>query len=140
MNKLMIKLTFDGHMKTLSRIAACGLLLMLVFVTHAQGQGVRTIFLIRHADKIDDAPDANGAMYPGTGATVHQATDTRSCNQHYSTYARQNGQHYWAVVTMDSCVLPEDRAKALAINSGCLAKIGGCKSPEGILPQVFGNR
>jgi broad specificity phosphatase PhoE len=58
MNKLMIKLTFDGHMKTRSRIAASCLLLMVVFVTHAQGQGVRTIFLIRHADKIDDAPDA----------------------------------------------------------------------------------
>jgi broad specificity phosphatase PhoE len=30
----------------------------MMFVTHAHGQGVRTIFMVRHADKIDDAPDA----------------------------------------------------------------------------------
>jgi broad specificity phosphatase PhoE len=29
-----------------------------VFVAHAHAQGVRTIFLVRHADKISDAPDA----------------------------------------------------------------------------------
>jgi hypothetical protein len=90
--------------------------------------------------EIDDTADASGAMYPGTGVTVHQATDSRSCNQHYSTYTKQKGQRYWGVATMDSCVLPEDRARALAITTGCLARIGGCKSPEAILPQVFGNR
>ena len=31
---------------------------MLVFVAHAHAQGVRTIFMVRHADKISDAPDA----------------------------------------------------------------------------------
>jgi broad specificity phosphatase PhoE len=31
---------------------------MLLFVAHARAQGVRTIFLVRHADKISDAPDA----------------------------------------------------------------------------------
>ena len=45
-------------MKTRSRIAASCVFLMLVFATLAHGQGVRTIFLVRHADKIDDAPDA----------------------------------------------------------------------------------
>jgi len=90
--------------------------------------------------EIDDTADASGATYPGTGAMVHQPPDSRSCTQHYSTYVKQRGQRYWGVVTMDSCALPEDRAKALAINSGCLAEIGGCKSPEAILPQVFGRR
>ena len=54
----MVKSTFDGHMKKLSRIAASCFFLILVFVISAHGQGVRTIFLVRHADKIDDAPDA----------------------------------------------------------------------------------
>lgn len=45
-------------MKTVSRIAASWVLLTLVSVAHAQGLGVRTIFLVRHADKISDAPDA----------------------------------------------------------------------------------
>lgn len=45
-------------MKTRSRIASCCVFLILVFVAHAHAQGVRTIFLVRHADKISDAPDA----------------------------------------------------------------------------------
>ena len=56
--KSMAKSKFDGHKKTLSTIAASCVFLMLLFVTQAHGQGVRTIFLVRHADKIDDAPDA----------------------------------------------------------------------------------
>lgn len=45
-------------MKTITRIATTCVFLMLVSVAQAQGPGVRTIFLVRHADKIDDAPDA----------------------------------------------------------------------------------
>ncbi len=56
----MIKLTFDGHMKT--RIANCGFLppsSCLCSLPYAQGQGgAHDLPLIRHADKIDDAPDA----------------------------------------------------------------------------------
>jgi broad specificity phosphatase PhoE len=44
--------------KTISRIVTFWVFLILVFVTHAHGQGVRTIFMVRHADKISDAPDA----------------------------------------------------------------------------------
>jgi broad specificity phosphatase PhoE len=44
--------------KTTSRIAALCVFLVLVLVPHAHGQGVRTIFLVRHADKVSDAPDA----------------------------------------------------------------------------------
>jgi len=43
--------------KTIFRIAPFCLLLMASFA-QAQGPGVRTIFLVRHADKISDAPDA----------------------------------------------------------------------------------
>jgi broad specificity phosphatase PhoE len=41
-----------------TRIAAFYVVATLLFVTYAHGQGVRTIFLIRHADKISDAPDS----------------------------------------------------------------------------------
>ena len=44
-------------MKTVSRITAF-FVLVVVFVTNAHGQGVRTIFLVRHADKIDDSSDS----------------------------------------------------------------------------------
>src|ERR1700680_5096638 len=58
MAESMVKSAFDGHVKTISKIAASCVFVMLLFVTHAQGQGTRTIFLVRHADKVDDAPDA----------------------------------------------------------------------------------
>ena len=45
-------------MKTISRLTTSCFFLVLLFVTQAHGQGVRTIFLVRHADKIDDALDA----------------------------------------------------------------------------------
>jgi broad specificity phosphatase PhoE len=44
--------------KTIFRIATFCVLLLLLSVAHAQSPGVRTIFLVRHADKISDAPDA----------------------------------------------------------------------------------
>jgi broad specificity phosphatase PhoE len=45
--------------KTISRVAAlCVFLMLPVLVTYAHAQGVRTIYLVRHADKISDAPDA----------------------------------------------------------------------------------
>jgi phosphohistidine phosphatase SixA len=40
------------------RIARFYVFLMLVSVCYAQGQEVRTIFFVRHADKISDAPDS----------------------------------------------------------------------------------
>lgn len=88
---------------------------------------------------IDDSPDTAGVMRPGTGATVHQGVVGDTCNQHYSSYTKESDQHYWKVVTMDSCVLRAERAKALAINSGCLSRIGGCRTADAILPKVFGS-
>ncbi len=40
-------------------------------------------------------------------------------------------------VFMSPCVLPEDRARAFAINTSCLSRIGGCKAVEEMLPGVF---
>lgn len=45
-------------MKTVPRVAIACVFLTLALTPHVQGQGVRTIFLIRHADKISDAPDS----------------------------------------------------------------------------------
>jgi broad specificity phosphatase PhoE len=44
--------------KTIFRIATFCLLLLTLSIAHAQAPGGRTIFLVRHADKISDAPDA----------------------------------------------------------------------------------
>jgi hypothetical protein len=88
--------------------------------------------------EVNDAPDAAGVMYAGTGATIHQTVKVQDCNQHYSSYAQQRGQHLWGIVTMDSCVSAEDHAKAFIVNCSCLTKLGGCKTPDAILPQVFG--
>lgn len=41
-----------------TRIVTLCVLLVLAFGTQAHGQRVRTIFLVRHADKISDAPDS----------------------------------------------------------------------------------
>jgi broad specificity phosphatase PhoE len=45
-------------MRTISRIAIFCAFGVLTLAPRAQGQGVRTIFLMRHADKVSDAPDA----------------------------------------------------------------------------------
>jgi broad specificity phosphatase PhoE len=45
-------------MKAVPRIATVCVFFLVLFANQAHGQGVRTIFLIRHADKISDAPDA----------------------------------------------------------------------------------
>lgn len=45
-------------MKTKLRIAALAAVVLALSATAVHAQAVRTIFLIRHADKISDAPDA----------------------------------------------------------------------------------
>jgi len=57
LDESMIDDSEDLLVKTVSRITAF-FVLVLVFVTSAHGQGVRTIFLVRHADKIDDSSDS----------------------------------------------------------------------------------
>jgi hypothetical protein len=76
------------------------------------------------------------------GVVVRQSSDAPlPCDHRYKLEVKQRygvGDRNWATVAMDSCVSPEDRAKAIAINTGCLTKLGGCKTVEEMAPQVFG--
>jgi broad specificity phosphatase PhoE len=45
-------------MRTISRIAFFSVYTLLMFAPRAHGQGVRTIYLVRHADKISEDTDA----------------------------------------------------------------------------------
>jgi hypothetical protein len=82
-----------------------------------------------------------GEWYDDKGIVVQQSTDQPgACHPHYGLLVKNRnvvGDRYWARVSMDSCVAPEDRVKALAINTVCLTKLGGCKTVEAILPQVL---
>jgi hypothetical protein len=75
------------------------------------------------------------------GVVVRESTDRPSaCHPHYELSVKQRyrtGDRYWATVAMDSCASAEDRAKAVAINGACLTRIGGCKTVEDMIPQVF---
>jgi hypothetical protein len=87
--------------------------------------------------EIDDQR-AGKTMQPGTGATVHETQQSRSCPQHYCTYVTDRGGYRWAVIEIDSAASPDDRAKAFGIDIGCLTKFGGCRSARALLPQAFG--
>ncbi len=82
-----------------------------------------------------------GEWYDDRGIVVQQSIDQPgACHPHYGLLVKNRngvGDRYWARVSMDSCVTPEERAKALAINSVCLTMLGGCKTVEAIIPQVF---
>jgi hypothetical protein len=82
-----------------------------------------------------------GEWHDGKGVVVRQSTDRPTpCHPHYDLSMKPragSGERLWASVGMDPCVLPEERAKALAINTACLTRLGGCKTVEAILPQVF---
>jgi hypothetical protein len=72
------------------------------------------------------------------GVVVRQSTDVSSaCHQHDTLHVKKRYDRNWVTVAMDSCVSPQERAKALAINSSCLTRIGGCKTVEAMIPQVF---
>ena len=77
------------------------------------------------------------------GVVVRQTSDAPlACDHHYKVDVKQRygvGDRNWATIAMDSCVSPEDRAKAIAINTGCLTKLGGCKTVEEMIPRVFGH-
>jgi hypothetical protein len=84
----------------------------------------------------------NPDVYQDKGAVVHEkkADAGSSCHNDYHLVVRHNYRAYQgdtASVTMDSCVSAENRAKALAINTACFTRIGGCKTIESILPRVF---
>lgn len=85
-----------------------------------------------------------GEQYDDKGVVVRQTTDIPSnCHQHYELLTKQGyraGDDSLATIAMDACVLPEDRAKAFALNTGCLTRISGCKTTEAIHPQMFARR
>ncbi|MGZ4787881.1 MAG: hypothetical protein ACXVZX_05130 [Terriglobales bacterium] len=87
--------------------------------------------------EIDDL-EVNGTQTPGTGATVRQGLDPKSCSQNLKSFVTQKGPYHWVLVDMDSCIAPQARAAALAINKSCLTKLRGCRTGEEIAPKVFG--
>jgi hypothetical protein len=76
-----------------------------------------------------------------TGVVVRESADRPwACDTHFDLLLHKRygvGEVDVANIAMNPCVLPEDRAKALSVNTGCLTKIGGCKKVEDLLPGVF---
>jgi hypothetical protein len=96
------------------------------------------IYIVLTVEKRDD----KGEWRDDRGVVVQQNTTTipGACRQHYRLDVLKRygvGDHYWATVGMDPCVTPDDRARAIAINTSCLTRIGGCKTVESMMPQVF---
>lgn len=74
------------------------------------------------------------------GVVVRESSDAASCHRDYqlSVKRRQEiGDEFWATVAMDPCISPDNRSKALAVNTGCLTRITGCKTVQSMLPKVF---
>jgi hypothetical protein len=75
------------------------------------------------------------------GVVVRERPDRATCREQYDVDVKKRygtGDRYWATVTMDTCVSPENRAKAIAISTSCLTRIGGCRAVESMIPKVFG--
>jgi hypothetical protein len=99
------------------------------------------IFIILEVEKRDEKGD-----WQDDKLVVVRQDITRipmACRQDYRLNVQKRygvGDRYRALVGMDSCVSPENRARALAINTACLTRIGGCKTVESMIPQVLGRR
>jgi len=82
-----------------------------------------------------------GEWYDDKGVVVRLSSDQpKACHPDYVLRVKnrnQVGDRYWATVSMDSCVSREARAKAVAINTACLTRIGGCKEVEEMIPKAF---
>jgi len=79
------------------------------------------------------------------GVVVHESNErAEACQSEYKLSVGRRyaapGDRSWATISMDRCVSADNRAKALGINAGCLTRIGGCKTIESILPQVFNSK
>ena len=76
----------------------------------------------------------------GKDVVVRESSDAASCHQDYLLSVKRRyevGDQFWATVAMDPCISPDNRSKAFAINTGCLTRIGGCKTVQSMLPKVF---
>ena len=69
--------------------------------------------------------DANGNARDDKGVVVRESFDHHSCEAIYNVKL-DNPQEgpYWVTISMGSCTSQESRAKALALNTACLTKIG----------------
>jgi hypothetical protein len=64
-----------------------------------------------------------------------------ACHDHYKAELTRRygaGEDNRATVAMDRCVSRGEFTSAVAINTGCLTRIGGCKTIPAMLPLVFG--
>jgi hypothetical protein len=83
----------------------------------------------------------NPDLYQERGVVIVESSRVPpTCHADYSLLVRHNYRAYQgdtASLSMDPCVSPENRAKAFAINTACLTRIGGCKTLMSILPRVL---
>src|ERR1700686_2302851 len=89
------------------------------------------VYIIYVVAKRDDKRE----WHDDLGVVVRQRPDpAAACRRQYRIELkhRAGGDPYWVTVAMDACVSPQDRARAFAINSSCLTRIGGCKTVESL--------
>jgi hypothetical protein len=88
--------------------------------------------------------NSQGELFTDKGVVVSLRDDRpEACHSDYKLAVKERngvGDRFWATVSMDSCISSVNREKALAINTACLTKIGGCTTVEDIIPEVFGRR
>lgn len=88
--------------------------------------------------------NVQGMLNDDKGLVIREKSERpNSCNQHYQAQVGKRyspGDRSWGTISMDRCVSATERAKAFALNVGCLSKVGGCKTAEEMNPQVFASR
>lgn len=86
--------------------------------------------------------------YTGSGAAPIGAwvqenfNETTKPEMHIAGQKDANGDYWHVTVDFDSTVSPQERARLLNLNTGCLTKLHGCKSVSEILPitELVGSR
>lgn len=72
------------------------------------------------------------------GVVIRAPSGAQSCKPvYYARQRNQSGEHFWVDISMNSRTEQDDWTRALAINTRCLTKIGGCRSIEEIAPEAF---
>ena len=81
--------------------------------------------------------EAAGIPRDDKGVVIRASSGVQNCKPVYDVKQRNQGERFWVTISMNSCTEQEDRTRALAINTRCLTKIGGCPSIEEIAPEAF---